>query len=127
VTFSCEYWNAGYSEEAGSAVKGGNEEAVVFTTNQSFDDTVCLTMHGRPTTTHYVSIRTTVDDRMRLFLHFLYHSFCLGQSPLAFHENGLVLYSVTSEVTSGLRLYPGSYELRVTRTSGFRCENIELW
>jgi hypothetical protein len=32
-------------------------------------------------------------------------------------ENGLVLYSVTSEVTSGLRLYPGSsqdLELRVT-------------
>jgi hypothetical protein len=43
------------------------------------------------------------------------------------YENGLVLYSVTSEVTSGLRLYPSSYELRVTRTSGFRCENIELW
>jgi hypothetical protein len=42
-------------------------------------------------------------------------------------ENGLILRSVTSEVTSGLRLYPGSYELRVTRTSGFRCENIELW
>jgi hypothetical protein len=42
-------------------------------------------------------------------------------------ENGLVLYSVTSEVTSGLGLYPGSYELRVTGTSGFRCENIELW
>jgi hypothetical protein len=32
-------------------------------------------------------------------------------------ENGLVLYLVTSEVTSGLRLYPGSsqdLELRVT-------------
>jgi hypothetical protein len=42
-------------------------------------------------------------------------------------ENGLILRSVTTEVTSGLRLYPGSYELRVTRTSGFRCENIELW
>jgi hypothetical protein len=42
-------------------------------------------------------------------------------------ENGLVLYLVTSEVTSGLRLYTGSYELRVTGTSGFRCENIELW
>jgi hypothetical protein len=42
-------------------------------------------------------------------------------------ENGLILRSVTSEDTSGLWLYPGSYEFRVTRTSGFRCANIELW
>jgi hypothetical protein len=42
-------------------------------------------------------------------------------------ENGLIIRSVTTEVTSGLRLYLGSYEFRVTRTSGFRCENIELW
>jgi hypothetical protein len=35
-------------------------------------------------------------------------------TTVLFAENGLVLRSVTTEVTSGLRLYPGSYEFRVT-------------
>jgi hypothetical protein len=50
-----------------------------------------------------------------------------GRSVRELDENGLVLYSVTSEVTSGFRLYPSSYELRVTGTSGFRYEKFKLW